>query len=146
MLRDCKLYVIIDGNLIQGRDFLKVADSALRGGADIIQLRDKSSDDRSLLQYAKALEGLTKRYNRFLIINDRVDIARLIGADGVHLGQEDVPVEEARKILKRKIIGISTHSVEQAKKAERKGADYIGIGPIYRTKTKIRARAYKNNY
>jgi thiamine-phosphate pyrophosphorylase len=135
-LRDCKLYVIIDRGIIKKRDCLEVANAALRGGADILQLRDKSSDDRSFLEHAKALKNLTKNYKRLFIVNDRVDIACIIGADGVHLGQEDMPIESARKILKKGIIGISTHSVEQAKRAEKKGADYIGIGPIYKTEAK----------
>ena len=136
MLKDCKLYVIVDRAIIKNGDILKVAKEALRGGADIIQLRDKSSGDGALLQYAKSIKHITKRYKRLFIINDRVDIARAVNADGVHLGQGDIPIEEARKILGKKIIGISTHSLDEAKRAQRKGADYIGIGPIFKTATK----------
>lgn len=136
MLKDFKLYVIIDRDLVKNRNILKIASEALRGGADIIQLRHKSSDDRGFLRDAMAIKEITRKYNRPLIINDRADIARIAGADGVHLGQGDIPIEEARKILGKKIIGISTHSVEQAKDAEKRGADYVGIGPIFKTKTK----------
>ena len=136
MLKSCKLYVIIDRGLIENRDILKVAEDALRGEADIIQLRDKSSDDRTLLRYAKDIKQITKRHKRLFIVNDRVDIAYAADADGVHLGQDDIPIEEARKILGEKIIGISTHSVSEAERAERKGADYIGVGPIFKTATK----------
>ena len=136
MLKSCKLYVIIDRCLIENRDILKVVEDALRGGADIIQLRDKSSDDRALLRYAKDIKQITKRYKRLFIVNDRADIAYAADADGVHLGQDDIQIEEARKILGGKIIGISTHSVGEAERAQRKGADYIGIGPIFETATK----------
>ena len=136
MLKDCKLYVIVDRGVIKKRDVLEIAKEALRGGADIIQLRDKSSGDGALLQYAKSIKCITKKYKRLFIINDRVDIARAVNADGVHLGQGDIPIEEARKILGKKIIGLSTHSLDEAKRAQRKGADYIGIGPIFKTATK----------
>lgn len=136
MLKDFKLYVIIDRDLVKNKNILKIANEALRGGADIIQLRDKSSDDRGFLRDAMAIKKISGKYNRPFIINDRVDIAHIAGADGVHLGQGDIPIEEARKILGKKIIGVSTHNVEQAKNAKRRGADYIGIGPIFKTKTK----------
>lgn len=135
-MKDCKLCVIIDRGVIKKRDILKIVEDALGGGADIIQLRDKSSEDESFLQCARAIKNITKKYKRLFIINDRVDIARLVGADGVHLGQTDLPIEEARKILGKKIIGISTRNLEEAKKAERRGADYIGIGPVFKSKTK----------
>ena len=136
MLKNCKLYVIIDRCSIGNRDIPRIAKEVLRGGADIIQLRDKSSDDRDFIQCARAINKITKRYKRTFIINDRVDIVRIVGVDGVHLGQGDIPIEEARKILRKKIIGISTHSLEEAKNAKRRGANYIGIGPVFKTKTK----------
>ena len=135
-MKDFKLYVIIDRDLIKKRDILKIVNDVLRGGADIIQLRDKSSDDGGFLRDARAIKKIATRYNRPVIINDRVDIARIVDADGVHLGQGDIPIEEARKILRKKIIGVSTHNAEQAKNAKRRGASYIGIGPIFRTQTK----------
>ncbi len=136
-MKDCKLYVIIDKDLIgRKRDLFEIAEESLRGGADIIQLRDKTSDDGTFLRLAETIKKLTKMNRRLFIINDRVDIARLVDSDGVHLGQSDLPIDEARRLLGRKIIGISAHNVKQAKEAESKGADYIGIGPIYKTDTK----------
>lgn len=109
---------------------------ALEGGADFIQLRDKTSTKREILEKARMLRELTKRYNVPFIVNDHVDIALAVDADGVHLGQDDLPLKEARKMIGDKIIGISTHSIEQARKAEEEGADYIGVGPIFPTQTK----------
>ena len=136
MLKNCRLYVIIDRDIIKNKDIVKVTEDALRGGADIIQLRDKSSSDELLLQYAKKIKTITKKHKRFFIINDRADIARLLNADGVHLGQNDIPIKEARRLLGKKIVGITTHSLSDAKKAQKKGADYIGTGPIFETPTK----------
>jgi len=136
-LKDYRLYVIIDIDLIDKRQGVaKVAEEVLRGGADVIQLRDKSSEDGTFLKHAEAIKKLAKRFHRPFIINDRVDIARLVDSDGVHLGQDDIPIDEARRLLGNKIIGISTHSLKQAKDAQANGADYIGIGPIYKTGTK----------
>ena len=135
-MKDCKLYVIIDREIIKNRDIRRVTKDALRGGADIIQLRDKSSPDGNFLQYAKAIKKITKKYKCPFIVNDRVDIAYIVDADGVHLGGGDIPIEEARKILGSKIIGVSTHNLKEAKKAVKKGADYIGIGPVFTSKTK----------
>ena len=123
--------------LVGKSDITRIATEALRGGADMIQLRDKSSDDGDFLKYARLIKSATKRFRKPFIVNDRVDIARLAGADGVHLGQDDIPIREARKILGKVIIGISARNLKQARDAEKKGADYLGIGPIYHTKTKI---------
>ena len=136
MLKNCRLYVIIDKALVKNRDILKITAEALRGGADIIQLRDKLSNDEDFLRCAKAIRVITKKYNRPFIINDRAGIARTVNADGVHLGQDDTSIEEARKIVGKKMIGVSTHNLSQAEYAQKKGADYIGIGPIFKTTTK----------
>jgi thiamine-phosphate pyrophosphorylase len=135
-LKDCKLYVIIDREIIKNKDILRITKDILRGGADIIQLRDKSSPDGNFLRYAKVIKKITKKYKCLFIVNDKVDIAYIVDADGVHLGQNDIPIEEARKILGAKIIGVSTHNLKEAKKAAKKGADYIGIGPVFTSKTK----------
>ncbi len=136
LLKNSRLYVIVDRDVIKKRDVAKVTEDALRGGADIIQLRDKSSSDKRLLQCAKKIKNITRKYKRIFIINDRADIARLVNADGVHLGQNDIPIKEARRLLGKKIVGVSTHSLSDAKKAQKKGADYIGAGPIFETPTK----------
>ena len=136
MLKNCRLYVIVDRTAAKNGDIAKIAEDALRGGADIIQLRDKSSDDGTLLRCAKRIRAIAGRYNRPFIVNNRADIARAVNADGVHLGQGDIPVEEARKILGNKLIGVSTHSIAEARLAQKKGADYIGVGPVFKTPTK----------
>jgi thiamine-phosphate pyrophosphorylase len=109
----------------------------LRAGLKWVQYRDKEKSRREIYEEAIRLRKLTKDFNAVLIVNDYADIALAVDADGVHLGQDDLPIEEARKIMgSNKIIGISTHSLEQAKEAEKGGADYIGFGPVFRTTTK----------
>ncbi len=109
----------------------------MRGGASVVQLRDKKADKDSLLRSAKSLLTVTKRLGIPLIVNDHVDVARESGADGVHLGQEDGSLIEARHALgDEALIGRSTHSPEQALAAEKEGFDYIGVGPVYATPTK----------
>lgn len=132
-----QLYVIIDRAAIGHHDPTDVATGAIRGGADVIQLRDKSGSARRLMEDARCLLPLTRAAKIPLILNDRADVVRAVGADGVHLGQDDLPIEDARAMLDRgKLLGISTHSLEQALRAEREGADYIGLGPIFQTPTK----------
>lgn len=125
------LYVITGPSKLNEVEF---AMEALEAGAGIIQLREK--DKGRALEIGEKLRAATKEKGALLIINDWADVAKTIDADGVHLGQEDMPIREARRLLGNKLIGISTHSVNQALEAERKGADYVGIGPIYATKTK----------
>jgi thiamine-phosphate pyrophosphorylase len=134
---DFRLYAITDERFHPGRGLLEVMEEALKGGAEIIQLRDKTATKRELLAKAKALRELTRAYGALFIVNDHLDAALAVDADGVHLGQDDLPLAEARKILgKDKIIGISTHNIAQAREAERGGADYIGVGPVFPTRTK----------
>ncbi len=102
-----------------------------------MQLRAKESSDRQILKAGQTIKHLAHRAKRLFILNDRADLARIIGADGVHLGQEDLPIKDARKILgKNKIVGLSAHNLNQARKAQQQGADYIGIGPIFSTTAK----------
>ncbi len=109
----------------------------MEGGADVIQLRDKKADDLELLATAKALLEITKPKGVPLIVNDRIQVAKDSGADGVHLGQEDGSLEDARRVLgDQAIIGRSTHSRAQALAAEAEGFDYIGVGPVFSTPTK----------
>ena len=136
-LSEWRLYVIVDRAAIGSRDLVEMASAAIRGGADVIQLRDKTASTRQLLDEAQELLCLTQHAGVALIINDRVDVASTVGAGGVHLGQEDLPVEAARKMLGAgRLIGKSTHSLEQALVAQAEGADYIGFGPIFPTPTK----------
>jgi len=134
------LYFITDRNaceLSYGEMTLKV----LRAGVRCVQHRDKNKSRREIYEEADRLRRLTRKFNAVFIVNDYADIALGVDADGVHLGQDDLPIKEARKIMGReKIIGISTHSLEQAVIAEQEGADYIGFGPVFHTITKDAGR------
>ncbi|HHT9132047.1 MAG TPA: thiamine phosphate synthase [Candidatus Tripitaka californicus] len=135
-----RLYVILTSHLCK-RPILETARLALKGGADMLQLREKDMPDADFLRLALELRELTARMGRLFIVNDRHHIALESGADGVHLGQGDMPISEARKLLgKDFIIGLSTHSLEQVEMAYKQGADYIGIGPISPTQTKPKER------
>jgi thiamine-phosphate pyrophosphorylase len=136
MLKLPKLYAITDRQL-SNCSHEEIVRKMLTGRARMIQLRDKEASSRELLDAARACLKRTRTAKAKLIINDRVDVALTSDADGVHLGQTDLAVEEAREILgKEKIIGISTHSIEQFRAALGTSADYIAIGPIYPTRTK----------
>ncbi len=114
----------------------EAAFTVLKAGITFIQYRRKSGTRREFFEEALKFRKLTRYFSATLIINDFADIALAVDADGVHLGQEDLPLQEARKIMGKKIIGISTHDLAQAKEAEAGGADYIGFGPIFHTVTK----------
>ncbi|MEM6254454.1 MAG: thiamine phosphate synthase [Cyanobacteria bacterium P01_D01_bin.156] len=114
-----------------------IVEAALKGGVDIVQYREKSADDEIRLQLAVQLKDLCHRYDSLFIVNDRVDIAAVVGADGVHLGQQDLPMEAARRILgPLPIVGRSTTNPSEMARAIDEGADYIGVGPVYATPTK----------
>ncbi|MBM3238163.1 thiamine phosphate synthase [Candidatus Poribacteria bacterium] len=135
--RHSHLYVITDYALSKGRLITKVVAKAIAGGAGIIQLRDKESTAKKLIKDGLALRELTKEKNVIFIVNDRVDVALAVDADGVHLGQDDFPINLARKIIgEDKIIGVSVGSVEEAIHAVKDSADYISIGSIFPTQTK----------
>lgn len=135
-MRNCSLCVILDRGTFKNRDVIKIANEALQGGADVVQYRNKISCDRDFAEEASLLGKIVKKYGRTFIVNDRVDAARAVGADGVHIGQDDMPIRYARVIMKNKIIGISAHSLEDALCAQKGGADYIGIGPVFETPNK----------
>jgi thiamine-phosphate pyrophosphorylase len=131
-----KLYVLISSDLCRG-SVRELARAAVAGGADALQLREKNLEDDVKLAMAAELRELTDETGRMLIINDRSDIAAMVGADGVHLGQRDVPVSEARRLLRPgAVVGRSCHTLGQAKAAVNEGADYISVGPIFETATK----------
>jgi thiamine-phosphate pyrophosphorylase len=137
MLDRLHLCVITDAGLVPGRDHVVVAEAALAGGADMIQLRDKTGDLRTLLPQARAIRTLCRFRGAVFIVNDRVDLALAVDADGAHVGQEDLPATHARRLLGAgRILGVSTHDPEQAETAQRAGADYIGFGPMFPTGTK----------
>ena len=134
---DNKLYVITESAISKGRSNESVAMEAIKGGAEIVQLREKDWNKNKIKKEAIKLLKICKENNVLFIVNDYLDIALDIGADGVHLGQNDMPIKEARKICENKlIIGLSTHSVEQAVKADKEDVDYITIGPIFKTRAK----------
>lgn len=119
------------------RPWRQTARMMLRGGVDVLQLREKNLSDAEMLRRVRELRELTREHGALLIVNDRCDMALLAEADGVHLGQEDLPVEEARGLVGEEVIvGLSTHNVEQAASAAEQGADYIGVGPAFATATK----------
>lgn len=131
------LYVITDVQIGRGRSHTILAEMALQGGADIIQLRDKRMDPASLYRTAQEIFALTRAAGACFIMNDRLDIALATGADGVHLGQQDMPISEARRIVPRDfIIGCSVGSVEEAIQAEISGADYLALSPVFATTSK----------
>ena len=131
------LHLVTDRSLSLGRSLVEVVQEAVAGGVTCVQLREKSCSTREFLQEAEQLKKLLQPLGVPLIINDRVDIALAIGADGVHLGQSDMPICHARRLLGPDcLIGISAESLDDALVAEQQGADYIGISPVFRTPTK----------
>lgn len=140
-LKDFGLYFITDRKLTK-KSPVDDADSAARAGVKIIQYREKWLSAGQMIKEAKKIKKICKKNNALFLVNDRVDIALAVGADGVHLGQEDMSYQHARKLLgKNKIIGLSAHSAKGALHGQKIGADYIGIGPIYPTATKKDAKA-----
>jgi len=136
---DTTLYFITDSTGFSEEDFLRRTEEALKGGASLLQLREKDKTTREYISLAEKVHTLTKKYNVPLIIDDRVDVALAMGAEGVHLGQSDMPINTARKILGDDfIIGATTKTVPQALEAYQQGADYLGVGAIFPTTTKVK--------
>lgn len=131
-----KLYAILDPEQTKGRAPDLVLQQLIDGGATMVQLRVKTMAAADFLVLARTARAQTRAAGCRLIVNDRIDIALACDADGVHLGQEDLPLAAGRKLLGNKWIGISTHDIDQAKEAQRNGADYIGFGPMFGTNTK----------
>jgi thiamine-phosphate pyrophosphorylase len=131
------VYAVIDTEALKGRDHLEIAAQVIRGGVKIIQLRDKVSSKKALLSIAQAMQNLCKETGALFIMNDNVDIALAVDADGLHVGQEDLPVASARKLAPiDMLIGCSVFNAEQAVQAVKDGADYLGVGAIYPTPSK----------
>lgn len=132
-----RICFITNRGLLKAEDSLyEIVSIVLDSGVRWIQYREKDKDRLSIFKEAVRLRQLTQKYNAALTINDHSDIAEAVDADGLHLGQEDMPIKEARRVVRERIIGISTHSLLEAVLAEKEGADYIGFGPIFETKTK----------
>jgi len=134
--RDIDIYPVISSEFCAGRNPLFVLGQVAEGGAKIVQLREKSMDKRALGLLACEFRKVCDRYGMLLIMNDHVDIAVESGADGVHLGQDDMRITDARTAAPELILGCSTHSCEEALQAQDAGADYVNIGPIFATQTK----------
>lgn len=133
------LYFITDSTGLEESAFLQKIEAALRGGVTLLQLREKEKSTRAYLALAEKVHAVTRKYGVPLIIDDRLDIALAAGAEGLHVGQEDMPVCLARKIMGEKaIIGATAKTVPQAQSAFRQGADYLGVGAIYPTTTKVK--------
>ena len=141
LLTNCRLYLILDRAVQDYPALFETAAKAISAGVDIIQLRDKSGSASEILEFSKCILKLTREKIPY-IINDRVDLAMITKASGVHLGQDDIPCKEARRIMgARAMIGTSCQTFEQAQKAEEDGADYIGFGSVFKTLTKPQREA-----
>ncbi|OGW88749.1 MAG: thiamine-phosphate diphosphorylase [Omnitrophica bacterium RIFCSPLOWO2_01_FULL_50_24] len=136
-LKNFRVYAITDLNT-PSESVIGQMERALLGGVDIIQLRSKSLSDLALIRLGQKMRRVTRRLKKLFLVNDRVDLMQILDADGIHLGQEDIPISAARRLIgnRNKIIGRSTHSLDQARRAEREGADYIAFGPLFATPTK----------
>lgn len=134
-----RLYFITDSTNYDEEEFLGRIEEALQGGVTLIQLREKEKTTREYVDLAKKVHEITKKYNVPLIIDDRIDVALAVDAEGVHVGQSDMPVSVARKLMgKDKIVGATAKTVPQATEAYEQGADYLGVGAIYPTTTKVK--------
>ncbi len=135
---DYSLYLVTDRSILKGRSLFDAVAEAIRGGVSMLQLREKDVCSRDFYQIALKLKELVNSCNVPLIINDRLDIALAIDADGLHIGQEDLPLEVARKLLgPGKILGYSVSNTAEAEYGEKNGADYLGAGPVYPTGSKL---------
>jgi thiamine-phosphate pyrophosphorylase len=139
---DYGLYLVTDRKLLGSRNFLESLRLALSGGVTVVQLREKEVDAREFYQLAQAVLPITDSFQVPLIINDRLDICLAVGAAGVHLGQQDLPAQVARRLLgPGKLLGISTNNLEEARQAAEDGADYLGAGALFPTGTKQNTRS-----
>lgn len=138
---DYTLYLVTDSTGFEENEFLNKIEEACKSGITLLQLREKEKSGREFLNTALKVKKITDKYNVPLIINDRIDIAMSVDSAGVHLGQSDINVKYARRLLgNKKIIGATTKTVEQAKEAVKEGADYLGVGAIYETTTKVKTK------
>lgn len=136
---DLTLYLVTDSTGLEEEVFLQKVEAACRGGVTLLQLREKERGGRDYLRLARRVKAVTDRYGIPLLIDDRADVAIAADAAGVHVGRDDLPVAEARKLLGAgKIVGATAKTVEQARQAKEEGADYLGVGAIYPTTTKVK--------
>ncbi len=136
---DSTLYLVTDSTGLPEEAFLHIVEEACLGGITMLQLREKEKSTRAYIALAEKVHEITRQYNIPLLIDDRADVALAVDAEGVHVGQEDLPVAMARKLLGAdKIIGATTKTIAQAEEAYAQGADYLGVGAIYPTTTKVK--------
>ncbi len=135
---DWSLYLVTDPRLSERSSLPLTVEAAIKGGAGIVQYRDKEAGTRKMVETAKELCDVCHQLGACFLVNDRVDVALAVGADGVHVGQDDMPVDIARKLLgKDKLIGVTVHNAEEIMKAEKEEADYLSLAPVYATPTKL---------
>ena len=136
LLASAKIYLILDAQVLNYEALFQALKDSVRGGVDIVQLRDKSGSPKDILDFSRRILGITKHKIPF-IVNDRADLAIISGADGLHVGQDDLDYRQARQLMGQgKIIGVSCQTLAQALKAQAQGADYIGFGSVFQTQTK----------
>jgi thiamine-phosphate pyrophosphorylase len=134
---DYSLCLVTDSGLSRGRSLRSIVEAAIRGGATLVQYRDKSASTRRMIEEARELLVVCRAAGVPLIVNDRVDVALAVGADGVHVGQDDMPAREARALIgEGRLLGVSAENLEQARRAAAEGADYVGASPVFPTPTK----------
>ena len=134
---DLSLYLVTDRHCLRGRDFYEAVEEALRAGVTLLQLREKELGMEELLAEGKKVKALCRKYQVPFLVDDNVEAAKILGADGAHLGQEDEAIQKAREVLGQDaIIGISAHNLEEALEAQAQGADYLGVGALYPTGSK----------
>ena len=137
LIKKFHLYAIVDRDSVKGDKIFKIAEAAVSAGADMLELRDKSSSAFEIIKTAGVLKKITKKYGVPLVINDRLDAALAIDADGLHIGRGDIDISLARTLMGRnKLIGVTIKNLKDAHEAKRKGADYLGVGPIFKTPIK----------
>ena len=136
IFRSSELYPVVSSEFCLGRDVCSIVADIAAAGAKIVQIREKNLSDSSMFELVKKCREITDRSGMLLIVDDRVDIAMAAGADGVHLGQEDFPLSEAKKLAPELLFGISTHNAEEIRQALAEGCSYLNIGPVYPTATK----------
>lgn len=142
MKYDYTLYLVTDRSLMSSATLSEAVEQAVLGGCTMVQLREKRISSLDFFNLAKEIKNITRKYNVPLIINDRIDIAMSVGADGVHIGQSDIPARAARRIIgKKMLLGVSASCLREAVQAQNDGADYLGVGAVFPTGTKNDAKA-----
>lgn len=137
LARRLGVYLVMGIGSVNGRSAFEIVEKAIAGGIDVLQLREKNRPMQEVIAVGRQLKALCRKHGVLFVVNDRVDLAMLLEADGLHVGQEDIPAPEARKLVgEHMFIGVSASSVEEAKEAINQGADYLGIGSIYATQSK----------